>query len=126
MSKHKGKKMSGPRYSILEELLVERETQDERFGEQNHGDGTGGLYAIQEAIMARSACDRAFRDGFGTWADILKEEFHEAMAETAPLALRRELIQVAAVAVAWVECIDRRLAEISDVRHEPVAAEALS
>jgi hypothetical protein len=32
----------------------------------------------------------------------------EALAEDDPTLLRAELIQVAAVAVAWVEAIDRR------------------
>ncbi len=36
------------------------------------------------------------------------EEHHEAMAETDPEKLERELIQVAAVCVAQVECIRRR------------------
>jgi malonyl CoA-acyl carrier protein transacylase len=43
-----------------------------------------------------------------TWEHILTEEHYEAMAEEDPTRLREELIQVAAVAVAWVEAIDRR------------------
>jgi hypothetical protein len=42
-----------------------------------------------------------------TWAHILTEEFYEALAEADPEKLREELVQVAAVAVAWVECLDR-------------------
>jgi len=43
-----------------------------------------------------------------TWEMILLEEVWEALAETDPVKLRAELIQVAAVAVAWVEDIDSR------------------
>lgn len=42
------------------------------------------------------------------WLHILREEVAEAFAETDPVALRGELVQVAAVAVAWAEAIDRR------------------
>jgi hypothetical protein len=36
------------------------------------------------------------------------EEVFEAFAESSPDALRKELTQVAAVAVAWIEDIDSR------------------
>jgi hypothetical protein len=39
----------------------------------------------------------------------LLEEVFEAMAEDSPVKLAHELTQVAAVAVAWVEAIERRL-----------------
>ena len=42
-----------------------------------------------------------------TWLHILREEVFEAFAEDDPAKLRAELIQVAAVAVQWVEAIDR-------------------
>lgn len=51
---------------------------------------------------------RRFKAGRGTWRDILAEEFNEALAESDPDRLRAELVQVAAVAVNWVEAIDRR------------------
>jgi len=43
-----------------------------------------------------------------TWRDILYEEVLEAYVETDWSALRAELVQVAAVAVAWIEHLDRR------------------
>jgi hypothetical protein len=43
-----------------------------------------------------------------TWRDILLEEVYEAFAETDSDRLREELIQVAAVALSWVDAIDRR------------------
>jgi hypothetical protein len=37
------------------------------------------------------------------------EEVREAMAESDPAKLRVELVQVAAVSVAWIEALDRRM-----------------
>lgn len=73
---------------VLYEVGRERRRQDEKWGEQNHDD----LF----------------------WLGILGEEFGEvskAIIEGGPFGptlLRNELIQVAAVAVSWVEAIDRR------------------
>lgn len=75
---------------VLTEVRQERRNQDATWGEQNHEDGW--------------------------WMAILAEEVGEAAQETlrmhfggkAPHDLREELIQVAAVAVAWVEALDRR------------------
>ncbi|HVV11625.1 hypothetical protein [Amycolatopsis sp.] len=93
---------------VVREVLLERLRQDEKFGEQNHRDGTG-LWGDEDAAdAARAACDENFRYGNGTWRDVLAEEFNEALAESDPDKLRAELIQVAAVAVAWAEAIDRR------------------
>lgn len=47
-------------------------------------------------------------DGTVTWWHILREEVFEASAEVDPAKLREELIQVAAVAMKWIEAIDRR------------------
>ena len=61
----------------------------------------------REALVELLAAAHRYTGGEGTWADILREEYFEALAETDPARLRVELIQVAAVAVAWVEAIDR-------------------
>ena len=95
--------------AVLKDVAAERQRQDERWGEQNHPDGTGPQFGVVAEEM-RKACDAAFSVGVGTWMDILTEEFYEACAESDPAALREELIQVAAVATAWAEAIDRRLA----------------
>lgn len=94
---------------VLPEIADERERQDERWGEQNHPDGTGPGYRVH-AIEARVRCQRAARIGLVTYKDILEEEVYEAFAETDPVELRKELIQVAAVAVAWIEKLDRERA----------------
>ncbi len=96
-------------YKILDEIVEERERQHKKFGEQNWNDGTGGQIARMMADTARERCDAAFKDGKGVWKDILTEEFREAMAESDPVKLREELVQCAAVCVAWVAAIDRRM-----------------
>jgi hypothetical protein len=123
--------VSAAREKILGEVNQERVRQDARWGEQNHPDVDRVLtgrptgcrvermameYNIPSANSAREACDGAARIGQCTWAHILVEEIAEAV-EAATLAqlgqgtlaaLRKELVQVAAVAVSWIEAIDRR------------------
>lgn len=95
---------------VLSEVLAERIRQDDRWGEQNHPDGTGALSQVLEADKAREGCKAAFARGEGTWMHVLIEEVFEVFAEEDPSKVRTELLQVAAVAVAWVEAIDRRAA----------------
>jgi hypothetical protein len=97
-----------PLSDALEEVFGERERQEAKWGPQNHENGTGAPEQIVAADRARQRCEEAFSVGLGTWADILAEEFFEVMGATDDERLRAELIQVAAVAVAWVEAIDRR------------------
>jgi len=93
--------------NIIREIGVERRRQDEKWGEQNHPDGTSGEWETHANYFRRSA-DAAAKDGKLTWLHILIEEVYEAFAEVDPARLRVELIQVAAVAAAWAEAIDRR------------------
>ena len=93
--------------SALDDVKAERARQDARFGEQNHPNGTGRHFADM-AREARESCDEEFGHGNGTWQHILSEEVAEAFAESDPVKLRAELVQVAAVACAWIEAIDRR------------------
>lgn len=94
--------------TVLGEVLLERRSQDRKWGEQNHPDGTGATFRVRAADTQRVITEVAFEKGEGTWALILLEEVAEALAESDPEALRAELIQVAAVAASWVEAIDRR------------------
>lgn len=87
----------------------EREEQDRKWGEQNHPDGTGGENAVRQADYARIMCQAAAARDETTWKHIAWEEFAEAMAEDDPAKLRTELVQLAAVAQAWCEAIDRRI-----------------
>jgi len=102
--------------TVLDEVAAERARQDAQWGEQNHPDGSGprvahgsGIdYMENHAKHARRVCQGAAKDGTLTWRHILLEEIFEALAEEDSAALRTELVQVAAVAVAWAEAIDRR------------------
>ncbi len=104
--------------SVLDEVSNERLRQDARWGQQSHPNGTGADWefcsgqhagwAQEAADDARRRCQEAPERVWGdTYALILNEEVAEAFAEDDPQRLRTELIQVAAVAVAWVEKIDR-------------------
>jgi len=104
---------------VLEEVSQERVRQDAKWGEQNHPDGTGDDWAMcsgqhigwaeEAADDARRRCQEASTKPWGdTFALILNEEVAEAFAESDPSRLREELLQVAAVAVNWIEAIDRR------------------
>lgn len=93
---------------VLSEVAAERKRQDRLWGEQNHPDGTSGHNFRKMADLARRSCQKAADGGYVTWLHIAREEFYEVMAETDPEKLRAELVQCAAVFVAWIECIDRR------------------
>lgn len=96
------------------DVLAERARQDVKWGEQDHPDGTGpGLIVFGDGAgslekRARWRTDTAARYGRLTYEQILTEEWAEAVAQDDPVKLRAELVQVAAVAIAWVEAIDRR------------------
>lgn len=98
---------------VLQEVQQERERQNAKWGIQDHRDGTcegpgGAKVARQHADAAKSICNQFSKVKQVTWSHILTEELMEAYAETDATKLRTELIQVAAVATQWVECIDRR------------------
>lgn len=96
------------RGQVFTAISIERMRQDQVWGEQNHPDGTGGYYAREDAEDAKVLCRDRAKAGTITWRDILDEEVKEAFAESDLDKLRTELLQVAAVAAAWVEAIDRR------------------
>lgn len=75
---------------VLNEILQERKCQDAKWGEQNHDDYRWLVILMEEAGEVAQA--------------ILHDEFGGKAAGT----VRAELVQVAAVAVQWLECIGRR------------------
>ena len=94
---------------VLDDVHDERRRQDRKWGEQNHPDGTkSDPVSEAHADCIRHRADEAARAGTLTWRHILDEEVAEAFAEDDPARLREELVQVAAVAVGWIEAIDRR------------------
>jgi hypothetical protein len=97
-----------PIVNVCNEVLRECRRQLILWGEQNHPDGTGDEFT-KAANEARVLCDAAAKNGTITWRHILLEEFYEALAETDEGKLRKELIQVGAVASSWVDAIDRRI-----------------
>ena len=100
----------------LADVEFERAAQDARWGEQNHPDvPAAALPSVDvryrhhlDAEWWKTINDARVESGNLAWDGVLLEEVYEALAESDPAKLRAELIQVAAVAVAWVEAIDRR------------------
>lgn len=76
---------------ILDEVARERLAQDEKWGVQDREDLKWLAILVEEV---------------GEVADELNSQW--APPSIGPKRLREELVQVAAVAVAWVEAIDRR------------------
>ena len=115
------------RLDVLCEVQAERVRQAGKHGDQSHlPDGTapdatlydlpafrGAARADDLARWAKARTQAASQneggDGTITFEHILTEEWAEAIAERDPAKLRAELIQVAAVAVQWVQAIDRRM-----------------
>lgn len=99
------------------EVIEERLNQIETWGQQDH-QSAFGAGAVREFGRAadrwKQVNEARVETDQLTWDGILLEEVYEALAET-DLDLRRaELIQVAAVALAEVESIDRELAYDED------------
>lgn len=93
---------------LAQEVLAEVDRQFEMWGEQNHPDGTALADDEKLADMVKQLNAEFVRTGNLTWRDILWEEVREAFAEEDREPLREELLQVAAVALSWVNALDRR------------------
>lgn len=106
----------GRQDGIFDEIEAERSRQDAKWGEQHHPDGTDKLKWAVEADVAKVKFEEYQRKHIEpTWQMILDEEVLEAYCEYSGSGtprhadkLREELIQVAAVVVAWIEDIDSR------------------
>src|SRR5512139_2922113 len=92
---------------VLSDVAAERAAQDEMWGLQDLPDGCDPGFAA-EADQAKETARTAWTAGELSWRHVLVEEVFEALAEDAPGRLRAELVQVAAVAVKWIEALDRR------------------
>jgi uncharacterized coiled-coil protein SlyX len=98
-------KYAATKLEAVQSVLAELHRQDVKWGSaRQHPNGTGPRFNFDAGLADhyKKVTDENFAAGRGTWADILTEEFYEAMAEENPRKLKVELIQVAAVAVAWV------------------------
>ena len=89
--------------AALADVVREREN----FGPQEHENGTGVDYDLHRD-MAQLQRKEMFEQNLGTWLHILLQEVYEAASSDDPTELRVELVQVAAVAVAWIEALDRQ------------------
>lgn len=107
---------------IFEEVVVERQRQDIKWGIQNHPsiDQTllnreGGCseermceeYEIPSQTRAKFLCDNATKNGELTWTHIALEELSEVVCAKDDNERRTELIQLKSVILAWIQCIDR-------------------
>lgn len=97
---------------VLTAVADERARQDNKWGPQRNilNAISGFEYAIYSARFYQDIEQTRAEGGRSTWIDILLEEVAEAVDEAKGgdiAALRKELIQVAAVAVNWIENLDR-------------------
>lgn len=79
--------------SVLSEVQEERRRQDAKWGEQNHTQPEWlSILGEEFGEVCKAVCEAHFSgyESTGNWAEY-----------------RKELIQLAAVAVAMVECLDR-------------------
>ena len=110
---------------MYDEIAAERQRQDAKWGEKNHPSAcpvlTGRMrldpdrlceeYEIPTEARAKWLCQTHSKRGDVSWPHIAVEEMSEAVAAFADGAEengRGELVQLAAVIVQWIECIDRR------------------
>jgi len=91
--------------NALSDVLAERKAQDAKWGEQNHDMFTWVTILMEEVgEFCKEVLTLKFHQGSTDGQCGSTEEFLEHIAKCA----RVEAVQVAAVALAIVECIDRR------------------
>lgn len=105
---------------VLSDVRAERARQFAKYGDNSYlEDGTGPDVPWLGPFTGAGALDieQALREDYGlykavngepSWLNLVREEMAEAFKEVDPTNLRAELIQVAALAVSWVEKIDAR------------------
>ena len=89
-------------WRLAGEVLLERERQDSMYGRPLYKNGTGS--ELDALLLARARSE--IKTLPVTWKLVLNEEVREAFAEKDPKKIRAELVQVAAVALAWIESLD--------------------
>lgn len=96
---------------VLAEVRAERRRQYDKWGQQDHpsfGHDRDMAAAKLNERFGKAMVETAAAQGKLSFDAILTEELYEALATESEEKLRAELVQVAAVAVAWIEAIDRR------------------
>lgn len=94
--------------SFAQKVDDERQRQLNLWGQQPLPDGTGYPDQIESLAIVRAIVKDAEEDGTLTHALVLVEEVYEALAETDPVKLKEELVQIAAVCAKWTADIDWR------------------
>ena len=94
----------------LADIVEERFKQIVKFGNPSLKDGTRMWPYADAAALHNRRHEWEVANALGelTWRHVLAEEVAEAFNESDPVALRSELVQCAAVCVAWIEDLDRR------------------
>lgn len=120
-----GGKMTAPdecvTIDVLDAVRAERTRQFAKYGTNSDiEDGTGpntawlghlASYLPAKAIegeLRQNYEEYEAETGKPTWVHLVLEEVAEAFAEDDPVRLREELVQVAALAVSWIEKLDER------------------
>jgi hypothetical protein len=110
--------------NVLSDVRAERARQFARYGtNEDLLDGTGPevewfrfypAHRVERILRDQyEAHEREF--GKPTFRHLVAEEIAEAFQENSPKRLREELLQVAALAVSWIEKIDARIPEWRDL-----------
>lgn len=113
---------------VFAEIALERLRQDEKWGADREIPSIHPLVeaAVSTAVIgsisqfhgvipelqAKHNCKSCFDHGIGSWAIIAVEEMAEVIEAATDNERRQELVQLAAVIVAWIENIDRRSASL--------------
>jgi hypothetical protein len=108
---------------VLDEVAAERARQEAKWGQCDYPsvdpDMANALaspericafYGVPSESYAKASCQSADARGRCTFAHVAIEELAEALSAPDEGARREELVQLAAVAVKWIEAIDRRRA----------------
>ncbi len=103
--------MEHPTGRVLIDVHEERERQDQKFGSQRKN---ADLYWL--GIEGEEFAEMSERFAQAARLVLHADEQGHASLTTAVAELRKELIQVAAVAVAWIEGIDQRSNPLSSQR----------
>lgn len=105
--------------NILNEIKSERARQNKKWGEQNHSViEWQAILAEEVGEAAREVVDYHFGNGLSYKDGSFSDDFKFEIQKQRLFNYRKELIEVAAVAVQMIECLDRNeLLNFNDVRN---------
>lgn len=103
--------------AVRVEIFQERERQIEKHGDEDlRPPGTWRRRWAQEVVADFRQLEERHPSYEFDFGEVLLEEVCEALAERDPRRIREELLQVAAVAVRWMQSIDRTSGRFEDWR----------